>query len=188
MRRQSFEAVLLLAPAVVFLLLWFIVPLGRFLTLAFTGDAIHHSARPWTLFDLEWAYGQQIGLPSLAHTLRTLADLDLDLALPSHGEPMPRPDLLRAPGVFARLHEAIREGLVRSCHDLSEGGLAVAAAEMAFAGGVGADLTGAAVEGLPDAVALFLPDLLPELRATLPEIEAAGARWVDVEALGATPV
>jgi hypothetical protein len=40
----------------------------------------------------------------------------------------------------------------------------------------------------PDAVALFLPDLLPELRATLPEVEAAGARWVDVEALGATPV
>jgi len=36
-------------------------------------------------------------------------------------------------------------------------------------------------------VALFLPDLLPELRATLPEVEAAGARWVDVEALGATP-
>jgi phosphoribosylformylglycinamidine synthase len=28
--------------------------------------------------------------------------------------------------------------LVRACHDLSEGGLAVAAAEMAFAGGLGA--------------------------------------------------
>ena len=28
-------------------------------------------------------------------------------------------------------------GLVRACHDLSEGGLAVAAAEMAFAGGLG---------------------------------------------------
>src|SRR5262249_14929632 len=33
-------------------------------------------------------------------------------------------------------------GLVRSAHDLSEGGLSVAAAEMAFAGGIGADLTG----------------------------------------------
>jgi len=39
MRRQRLEAVMLLAPAVVFLLLWFIVPLGRFLALAFTGDA-----------------------------------------------------------------------------------------------------------------------------------------------------
>jgi hypothetical protein len=39
----------------------------------------------------------------------------------------------------------------------------------------------------PDAVALFLPDLLRELRVGLPEVEAAGGRWVDVEALGPTP-
>jgi C-methyltransferase C-terminal domain/Putative zinc binding domain len=38
----------------------------------------------------------------------------------------------------------------------------------------------------PDAVAVFLPDLLPELRAGLPEVEAAGGRWVDVEALAST--
>ena len=47
----------------------------------------------------------------------------------------------RAPKVFAAVHRAISDGLVRSCHDLSEGGLAVAVAEMAFAGGVGADVT-----------------------------------------------
>ena len=41
---------------------------------------------------------------------------------------------------FAALHEAIDQGFVRACHDLSEGGLAVAAAEMAFAGGLGARL------------------------------------------------
>jgi C-methyltransferase C-terminal domain/Putative zinc binding domain/Methyltransferase domain len=35
----------------------------------------------------------------------------------------------------------------------------------------------------PDAVALLLPDLMREIRRTLPEIEAAGGRWVDVEAL-----
>ncbi|MEW5960257.1 MAG: phosphoribosylformylglycinamidine synthase subunit PurL [Chloroflexota bacterium] len=35
------------------------------------------------------------------------------------------------------LHRAMRRGLVRACHDLSEGGLAVAAAEMALAGGLG---------------------------------------------------
>jgi hypothetical protein len=39
----------------------------------------------------------------------------------------------------------------------------------------------------PDAVAVFLPDLLPELRAGLPEVEAAGGRWIDVETLGAAP-
>lgn len=35
------------------------------------------------------------------------------------------------------LHQAISGGLVRACHDLSEGGLAVAAAEMALAGELG---------------------------------------------------
>jgi phosphoribosylformylglycinamidine synthase subunit PurSL len=41
---------------------------------------------------------------------------------------------------YKALNTAIKAGLVRSCHDLSEGGLAVAAAEMAFAGGIGVNL------------------------------------------------
>jgi hypothetical protein len=32
-------------------------------------------------------------------------------------------------------------------------------------------------------VVLFVPDLLPEVRAAYPEVEAAGGRWVDAEAL-----
>jgi len=66
----------------------------------------------------------------------------------SSGPPAPwseRPRVGRVPRVepavarrtFLTLHEAMVRGLVRACHDLSEGGLAVAAAEMAFAGGVG---------------------------------------------------
>jgi C-methyltransferase C-terminal domain/Putative zinc binding domain len=43
------------------------------------------------------------------------------------------------------------------------------------------------VAARPDAVALFLPDLMREIRRTLPEVEAAGGQWVDVEALGSTP-
>jgi phosphoribosylformylglycinamidine (FGAM) synthase-like enzyme len=43
------------------------------------------------------------------------------------------------------LHRGIRRGLVRACHDLSEGGLAVAAAEMALAGRLGAELSLAAL-------------------------------------------
>jgi phosphoribosylformylglycinamidine synthase len=39
--------------------------------------------------------------------------------------------------IFRAIHQAVQGGLVRSCHDLSEGGLAVALAEMAFAGGWG---------------------------------------------------
>jgi len=37
-----------------------------------------------------------------------------------------------------RLSVATAKGLVRACHDLSEGGIGVAVAEMAFAGGLGA--------------------------------------------------
>jgi len=36
----------------------------------------------------------------------------------------------------------------------------------------------------PDAVLLFVPDLLEEVKATYPEVEAAGGRWVDAETLG----
>ncbi|MEO1288562.1 MAG: phosphoribosylformylglycinamidine synthase subunit PurL, partial [Chloroflexota bacterium] len=38
------------------------------------------------------------------------------------------------------LHQAIQEGLVISCHDVSEGGIAVALAEMCIAGGLGAEV------------------------------------------------
>ena len=51
---------------------------------------------------------------------------------------MPKVDVEVARKTFAALHGAIDSGLVRACHDLSEGGLAVAAAEMAFAGNFGA--------------------------------------------------
>ncbi len=50
---------------------------------------------------------------------------------------LPRVDLAQAPRVMAALHRAITAGLVRACHDLSEGGLGVAAAEMALAGNLG---------------------------------------------------
>ena len=42
---------------------------------------------------------------------------------------------------FDALHVAISAGLVRACHDLSEGGLVVSLAEMAFAGCRGADVS-----------------------------------------------
>jgi phosphoribosylformylglycinamidine synthase len=49
--------------------------------------------------------------------------------------PAPDPD---APVNYRRLHAAMRAGLVESCHDLSEGGFAVAIAEMCIAGRLGA--------------------------------------------------
>jgi phosphoribosylformylglycinamidine synthase len=58
------------------------------------------------------------------------------------GGKVPEVDLKLAPQIFQRLHEAIQRGLICSCHDVSEGGLAAAVAEMALAGDVGADLIG----------------------------------------------
>ncbi|HEX3996942.1 MAG TPA: phosphoribosylformylglycinamidine synthase subunit PurL [Pirellulales bacterium] len=54
------------------------------------------------------------------------------------GGQVPRVNPPLAKATFAALHRAIQLQLVRACHDLSEGGLAVAAAEMAFAGQFGA--------------------------------------------------
>jgi len=54
------------------------------------------------------------------------------------GGQVPKVDAALSRRTFAAVHKAIDSGLVRACHDLSEGGLAVAAAEMAFAGGFGA--------------------------------------------------
>lgn len=56
------------------------------------------------------------------------------------GGAVPTVDLEQAPQIFSAIHKAISGGLVESCHDLSEGGLAVSAAEMAFAGGLGVSL------------------------------------------------
>jgi len=53
------------------------------------------------------------------------------------GANVPKVNLKTAPIIMAKMSDAICHGLVRSCHDLSEGGLAVAASEMAFAGELG---------------------------------------------------
>lgn len=53
---------------------------------------------------------------------------------------VPQVDPVVAKQTFTAVHKAIISGAVRSCHDLSEGGLAAAAAEMAFAGQLGMEL------------------------------------------------
>ncbi|TXT49818.1 MAG: purL [Spirochaetes bacterium] len=52
----------------------------------------------------------------------------------------PEPSLA-APKVYRALHRAISQGLVLSCHDISDGGLAAAAAEMCLGGGRGAEIS-----------------------------------------------
>ena len=60
------------------------------------------------------------------------------------GANVPKVNLKTAPGIARKIAKAIDTGLLASCHDCSEGGLAVGLAEMAFAGGFGiqADLRG----------------------------------------------
>jgi len=60
------------------------------------------------------------------------------------GANVPKLDLETAPKIARKIAAAIEQGLIVSCHDCSEGGLVVALAEMAFAGGLGieADLRG----------------------------------------------
>jgi phosphoribosylformylglycinamidine synthase len=56
------------------------------------------------------------------------------------GKSVPKVRPKYAKKTFRAITRAIDLGLVKACHDLSEGGLAVAAAEMAFAGGYGMEL------------------------------------------------
>jgi len=82
----------------------------------------------------------------LGHTRHEFAGSHFDdvVGAPSRPGAVPAPDPAAAHR-YRRLHHAMRAGLVRSCHDVSEGGLAVALAEMVIAGRLGA-----AIETLPD--------------------------------------
>lgn len=56
------------------------------------------------------------------------------------GKNVPKVRPYHAKKIFDAITKAIDLGLIKACHDLSEGGLAVAVAEMAFAGGYGIEL------------------------------------------------
>ena len=91
-------------------------------------------------------------------TRQELGGSHATMLLGLEGGVVPQVDLPLARRIFQQLHAAIRAGAVRACHDLSEGGLAVALAEMAFGGelGVVADLEGICQENfVSPEVALF---------------------------------
>ena len=62
------------------------------------------------------------------------------------GGHVPTVDTAVSKPTFSAVFGAISDGLIRSCHDLSEGGLAVAIAEMAFAGGLGVEADVSAID------------------------------------------
>ena len=83
--------------------------------------------------------------------------------------PAPQP---RAPQRYRRLHQALRSGRVLACHDISEGGLAVALAEMAIAGRLG--LTIDTLPG-PDPVSALFAESTGRFVC---EIAAGDADWL----------
>lgn len=62
------------------------------------------------------------------------------------GGQVPQVDFTLAPRLLKVLHQAIRNGFIAACHDLSEGGLGVALAEMCLAGDLGAVINLSAVQ------------------------------------------
>jgi phosphoribosylformylglycinamidine synthase len=83
----------------------------------------------------------------VGNTNDELGGSHLNLVTGQAGGRVPTVDVNVAPRLFRAVHAAITAGLVRACHDCSEGGLAVALAEMAFSGEVGADVD--RLKGLP---------------------------------------
>src|SRR5690606_24840890 len=96
----------------------------------------------------------------------------------------PHVDLVaeRKTGDFVR--KLIRSGMVTACHDLSDGGLGVALAEMAIAGNIGATVTD--VEG-NDPVKTFFGEDQGRYLVTLnldPQGDDIAKLWIEAEALG----
>jgi phosphoribosylformylglycinamidine synthase len=56
------------------------------------------------------------------------------------GNQVPRVDAQKARKLYQALSATMQKGLVASCHDCSDGGLGVALAEVAFAGGLGIEV------------------------------------------------
>jgi phosphoribosylformylglycinamidine synthase subunit PurSL len=122
-------------------------------TLLISAIGLVHDVQQCVTMDLK-SPGNELYL--LGATREELAGSHFDLVTGQESQAVPVVDPAQAPKLFASLHTAIRGGMVRSCHDLSEGGLAVSAAEMAFAGGIGADLVRPPeLAGLSDTAFLF---------------------------------
>ncbi len=133
----------------------------------------------------------------VGETKDELGGSHLALHLGLSGGNVPKVDSQQAKLTFQKVHEAIAGGLVRSCHDLSEGGLAVAAAEMAIAGELGMklDLAGLSTADLSDPEILFSESNTRFLIETTPEsadplqrlLEKAGVAVCRVGTIEASP-
>ncbi len=73
------------------------------------------------------------------------------------GNSVPQVDFTSACRVYSFIHKLIMDRIILSCHDLSEGGLAVALAEMSFAGNLGLYIN---LDELAEKMSISEPDVL----------------------------
>ncbi len=76
----------------------------------------------------------------LGETLEELGGSEYYASKGFIGNRGPEVDAEKARSLYRKLYKAIQGGLIRSCHDCSDGGLGVALAETAFAGGFGMEI------------------------------------------------
>ena len=97
------------------------------------------------------------------------------------GNRVPRVDTQRARALYDALADAMQRGLVNACHDCSDGGFAVAAAEMAFAGGLGMRLDLAAMPRAADVIrddTLLFSETASRFVATVPPAHSEAFREI----------
>lgn len=116
----------------------------------YTGGGQKISIPPTVLFslisvieDISWCQTSDFKLPEeeiylLGLTRRELAGSEFLAELGLKGGDVPQVDVLSARKRYLTLHEAFKQRLITACHDLSDGGLGVALAEMAIGGRLGA--------------------------------------------------
>ncbi len=92
--------------------------------------------------------------------------------------PQPNPNPLET---LRAVHKAIQAGSVSACHDVSEGGLAVALAEMAIGGRLGADITlpqgDAAIWLYAESTGRFVMEVTPQHRTQFESLVPSAA-WI----------
>ncbi len=141
-------------------------------TLMITGMGIVPDVRQTVSSDLKQA-GSAIYLLGTTNNERGGSHYNLINNLSSGQVPQP---VTNALATMQALYGAIQSGLVLSCHDCSEGGLAVALAEMSIGGrlGVDANTTGVAADAVTalyaESLARFVVEVAPEKQA---DFEAA---------------
>jgi len=96
------------------------------------------------------------------------------------GNNVPKVDVVRAKKLYTALNKAMEAGLVASCHDCSDGGLGVALAETAFAGGLGltVDLSKVPCEGIQRNDELLFSESQSRFVVTIPPGAKAAFRQI----------